>query len=183
VVPLVTSYAIARTDWSPDLNRSSKPLLKMEVPNFKVGHSTQILSIRCLSLVTEGFADAQLTDAIKHLAADPGLDPKVRRKLINVLASWFRQFKGDPDMNAIANLYKTARDPNGVTLYEGSDAVKAQREKEREQLLQRAREQQEAKERLRKEKEEAKSKKAAERARSHQQQRQPRKLFNFEEVS
>jgi seryl-tRNA synthetase len=135
----------------------------------------------------EGFADAQLTDAIKLLAADPGLDPKVRRKLAGVLASWFHQFKNEPSMSSVANLYKTTRDHNGVTLYEGSDAVRAhhaaQREREREILQQRARDQQEAKERAKREKEEAKAKKAAAKANAHQPQRQHRRPFNFEQVN
>lgn len=90
-------------------------------------------------------------------------------------------------MSAIANLYKSTRDPSGVSLYDGSDAVKAhqaaQREKEREQQLQRTREQQDAKERARKEKEDAKAKKAAEKAKSRQPQRQQRRPFNFEQVN
>jgi len=132
-----------------------------------------------------GGLDAQLIDAIKLLAADPGLDPKVRRKLTSVLASWYHEFKGDPSMSTISNLYKTTRDYNGVTLYEGSDAVKAhqaaQREKAREEQLQRVREQQNARDRAKTEKEQAKARKAAEKAKSRQPQRQQRRAFNFEQ--
>lgn len=52
------------------------------------------------------FADGQLTDAIKHLATDPATDAKVKRKLMNVLASWHTQFKDDPSMSFVAGLYK-----------------------------------------------------------------------------
>ena len=136
--------------------------------------------------ISDGGLDAQLIDAIKLLAADPGLEPKVRRKLTSVLASWYHEFKGDPSMSTIANLYKTTRDYNGVTLYEGSDAVKAhqaaQREKVREEQLQRVREQQDARGRAKREKEQAKARKAAEKARAKQPQRQQRRPFNFEQV-
>jgi hypothetical protein len=89
-------------------------------------------------------------------------------------------------MSTIANLYKTTRDYSGVTLYEGSDAVKAhqaaQREKEREQVLQRAREQQEVRDRAKREKEEAKARKAADKAKARQPQRPRRRPFDFEQV-
>jgi len=88
-------------------------------------------------------------------------------------------------MSTIANLYKTTRDHSGVTLYDGSDAVKAaqaaQREKSREIQLQRAREQQDARDRARREKEEAKARKAAEKAKARQPQRPQRRPFNFEQ--
>jgi len=52
------------------------------------------------------FADGQLTDALRSLASDPTTDPKVKRKLNHVFASWHQQFKDDPSMALIAGFYK-----------------------------------------------------------------------------
>jgi hypothetical protein len=52
------------------------------------------------------FADVQLTDVIKNLGTDPSTDPKVKRKLMSVLASWNNQFKSDPSMALVAGLFQ-----------------------------------------------------------------------------
>ena len=93
------------------------------------------------------FADGQLTDALRHLATDPMTDKKVKKKLLLVLASWHEQFKGDPSMNMVANLYKQYRPTERRTVE--SDPVYGVQ-------LQRAREKEEAKAAARREKEEAK---------------------------
>lgn len=66
-----------------------------------------------LAVVTDppaaSFADHQLTDALKNLAADPATDHKVKKKLASVLAAWHLQFKDDPSMTLVANLYSTLR--------------------------------------------------------------------------
>lgn len=41
------------------------------------------------------------------MAADPVIDAKVKRKIMNVLASWNRQFKDDPKMQLVAGLYNS----------------------------------------------------------------------------
>lgn len=41
------------------------------------------------------------------MVSDPGIDPKVKRKLVGVLMSWHKQFEGDPRMSLVANLYKS----------------------------------------------------------------------------
>ena len=66
------------------------------------------------------FADGYLTDAIKTLATDTSTDPKVRKKMISILASWQMQFKSDPAMSLVAGLYKQCK-------------PRPAREKEREQ--------------------------------------------------
>lgn len=58
---------------------------------------------------TATFADSQLTDALKHLASDPGTDKRVYKKLLMVLGSWRDQFKTDPSMTLVAGLYKQCR--------------------------------------------------------------------------
>jgi hypothetical protein len=62
---------------------------------------------------TATFADDHLTDALKSLASDHSVDPKVRRKLLLILLSWKNQFKDDPKMSLVAGLYHQARPPGG----------------------------------------------------------------------
>jgi hypothetical protein len=39
------------------------------------------------------------------MSQDPMIDEQVKRKLMAVLGSWHRQFKDDPKMHAVSNLY------------------------------------------------------------------------------
>ena len=43
------------------------------------------------------------------LGSEPTTDPKVKRKLVQVLAAWHSQFKDDPSMAFVANLYSTVK--------------------------------------------------------------------------
>ncbi|KZT02488.1 uncharacterized protein LAESUDRAFT_730235 [Laetiporus sulphureus 93-53] len=52
------------------------------------------------------FADSHLMDALKVIATEPQTDPKVKKKLVSVLHGWHAQFKDDPSMTLVANLYK-----------------------------------------------------------------------------
>ena len=72
------------------------------------------------------FADGQLTDALKHLATDSGTDPKVKKKLLSVFASWHSQFKADPSMTLVAGLYRQ---------YRPADRRSRQQDSEVEQLF------------------------------------------------
>ncbi|KAJ7596666.1 hypothetical protein C8J56DRAFT_918021 [Mycena floridula] len=118
------------------------------------------------------FADGQLTDALKHIASDPDghYDKRVRKKLRLVLQSWHDQFKSDPSMSVVANLYsqcKADKDwgEHQAALVFGVDggAVKRRQEQERQAKEEKARKKQEEEERKR-----AKHKPA------------PRAPFNFE---
>jgi hypothetical protein len=116
------------------------------------------------------FADGQLTDALKHLATDYTTDPKVRKKVLAVLASWSRQFKDDRSAAGIAGLYRQVK-PAGS---EGNREALAERERESEK---RRKEKDEAKRKAKEKRlEEARSKKAASRTATS------RKQFNFEQV-
>ncbi|KAG0704403.1 hypothetical protein DFH29DRAFT_997701 [Suillus ampliporus] len=129
------------------------------------------------------FADGQLTDAIKQLAADPTTDQKVKKKLITVLASWHSQFKDDPSMFVVAGLYRQCRPAdrrsqgysNGAELGHGpsSDYERKMKEKDEKEL---------AKQQAKREKEEAKEKarKTEEEARKKKKDRSRRVPFNFE---
>jgi hypothetical protein len=90
--------------------RSSRHSSRTVAINFKVSTSNlnDMLRTRHLPYVAT-FADGQLTDALKHLATDSGTDPKVKRKLISVFASWHSQFKTDPSMTLVAGLYRQYR--------------------------------------------------------------------------
>ncbi|CAE6531463.1 unnamed protein product [Rhizoctonia solani] len=78
------------------------------------------------------FANDQLVERIKLMSQDPMTDEQVKRKLMSVLASWHRQFKDDPKMQTVSNLYTqcgggrksttgptaTSPRPHAETLYE-----------------------------------------------------------------
>ncbi len=129
------------------------------------------------------FADGQLTDALKHLATDYTADPKVRKKVLAVLASWSRQFKDDPSAAGIAGLYrlvKTAQSSSRNVSEANREVLATEfalddrpRESER-----RRREKEVAKRKAKEKKrlEEARSQKAASRTVTS------RKQFNFEQV-
>ncbi|KAI0285296.1 hypothetical protein BGY98DRAFT_945221 [Russula aff. rugulosa BPL654] len=116
------------------------------------------------------FADGQLTDALKHLSTDHTTDPKVRKKVLAVLASWSRQFKDDRSAAGIAGLYRQVKPSDS----EGNrEALLAERERESEK---RRKEKEEAKRKAKEKRlEEARSKKAASRTAVS------RKQFNFEQ--
>lgn len=43
------------------------------------------------------------------LANDSSTDPKVKKKLVSVLGAWHSQFKDDPSMSLVANLYNLVK--------------------------------------------------------------------------
>lgn len=55
------------------------------------------------------FADDMLTDALKQITADPSGDPRVKKKVLLVLASWEQQYKSDPQMAHVAGLYRQCK--------------------------------------------------------------------------
>lgn len=130
--------------------------------------------------VTATFADGQLTDAIKQLAADPTTDQKVKKKLVAILASWNSQFRDDPSMSVVAGLYKQCRPApidrrshgysSSADLSHGpsSDYERKMKEKDEKEI---------AKQRAKREKEER------EQARKVLKSRARRSLFDFEAVS
>lgn len=146
------------------------------------------------------FADSQLTDALKMLANDGATDPKVKKKLVAVLTAWHAQFKDDPSMSLVANLYKTCgvggpRSSNRMSAGYGLDRDTEEirrleeREREREQERQREKEEREA-EKRRKEEEKRKAKEEKERRKREEEQKRKavarggqvkRKPFDFEQ--
>lgn len=161
-------------------------LLTMALRNFKVSMYTKSMTSFLLR-VTATFADGQLIDAIKQLAADPTTDQKVKKKLVAILASWHSQFKDDPSMSAVTGLYKQCRPAPVDRRSHGysssadhshgpsSDYERKMKEKDEKEIAkQRAkREKEEAKERARKAESEARKLKS----------RARRAPFDFETVS
>ncbi|KAI0375132.1 seryl-tRNA synthetase [Pilatotrama ljubarskyi] len=135
------------------------------------------------------FADHQLTDALKNLASDPATDSKVKKKLASVLAAWHLQFKDDPSMALVANLYKQCRvaqanrasmdrrtiESVNAGLGLGSDYL------ERKKREEEARKKREEEKRKAKEEKERRKREEEERKRKAAQPRTKRKPFNFEQ--
>jgi hypothetical protein len=127
------------------------------------------------------FADGYLTDALKNLASDPSTDAKVKTKLFAVLASWNAQFKSDPSMSLVANLYKQCRPSTQRDRAFPDSALDNDFERKRAQK-------EEVKKRAKKEKEEAKEAERArkeeeatrERERTKNMHKGKRPPFNFE---
>ncbi|GJE85873.1 hypothetical protein PsYK624_019520 [Phanerochaete sordida] len=139
------------------------------------------------------FADSQLTDAIKMLGTDPTTDPKVKKKLLSVLASWNNEFKNDPSMSLVANLFNQVRparpaprappvrpslDDDGFSLDRSeAEAAKRLKEEERKEAKRKAKEKREAdKLRLRRIEEEQRR-----RVQQGKESKVKKKAFNFEE--
>lgn len=129
------------------------------------------------------FADSQLTDAIKNLASDPSTDPKVKKKLLSVLASWKNQFQGDPSMAFVANLYSQCRprtsrtvDPSSIWAQD-TESQRASLEYERRKREEKEKKE-EAKRKAKEEKEREKMKREEELRKAKTRVR--RKPFDFE---
>ena len=123
------------------------------------------------------FADDQLTDALKNLATDPTTDPKVKKKVLAVLASWSRQFKDDRGAATIAGLYRQVKpaEPPRRSAVDREQLAEREREAEQKRIAKEAK--RKAKEERLKLEEEARKKKAASRTINT-----ARKPFDFEQV-
>ncbi|KAI0322186.1 hypothetical protein OF83DRAFT_20841 [Amylostereum chailletii] len=129
------------------------------------------------------FADGQLTDAIRHLATDSLTDPKVKRKVIAVLASWHRQFAQDPSMHQVAGLYRQVKpaEPPRRPQVDRHAIEEREAEAERKRKEEKAAKE-EAKLKARQDKEKSKLEEQAKRKRAKESPKVgPRKAFNFEQ--
>lgn len=131
----------------------------------------------CLRHQLGTFADGQLTDALKNLATDPTTDPKVKKKVLAVLASWSRQFKDDRSAAAIAGLYRQVKPAEPPRRSAVDREQQAEREREAEQKRVAKEAKRKAKEERLRLEEEARRKKAASRSTNT-----VRKPFDFEKV-
>jgi len=114
---------------------------------------------------------------LKNLATDPTTDPKVKKKVLAVLASWSRQFKDDQSAAAIAGLYRQVKPAEPPRRSGVVREQLAEREREAEQKRKEKETKRKAKEERLKLEEEARRKKAASRTTNT-----ARKPFDFEQV-
>lgn len=131
-----------------------------------------------------------LLDAIKHLAADPATDHKVKKKLVSVLVGWRRQFADDPSMQYVAKLYDQCklaqadrvsadkRAMDGVSVGMGLDADYMEKKRKEEA----ARKRKEDEKRQAKEEKEKRKREEEERKRDGTRSKTRRKPFDFEQV-
>ncbi|KAK7059195.1 hypothetical protein VNI00_001822 [Paramarasmius palmivorus] len=124
------------------------------------------------------FADGQLTDALRQIASDRTADKRVQKKLKLVLLSWHEQFKSEPSMRSVSDLYLMFKDqrlaPEDPMGFADPEAVKRRAEKE-EAKRKAKQEKEEARERQRQEEEERRRQKQKAKTKP---KRQP---FNFEQ--
>jgi LAS seventeen-binding protein 5 len=128
-----------------------------------------------------------LTDAIKHLATDPGTDPKVKRKTLAVLAAWHRQFADDRSMSTVAGLYRQVKPPEPPRRPQvDRAAIEEEERKRREEEERKRREEKAAKEdaklKARQEKERQRLEEEERKRKAKQPRQQQRKPFDFEQV-
>lgn len=146
-------------------------------------YTTTFLTFSSTSSAT--FADGHFTDAIKQLSTDPSTDPKVRKKLIAVLASWHNQFKDDRSMTIVAGLYRQCRPDDSAkrqSQLNHQAALERESEHERKRKEEKAAKE-DAKRKARVEKEAEKERiRKAEEDRKRSKNKPKRKPFNFEEV-
>lgn len=106
------------------------------------------------------------------MSSDPMTEQKVRKKLIRILGAWHAQYKDDPSMKTVANLYKQHRS-NATSPQSPRDGdLEAAIRKSKEEAERKAKEEAE---RLKREEKKKKEKKDA-------KSKSKRKPFNFEEV-
>ncbi|KAM0788811.1 hypothetical protein ACM66B_002897 [Microbotryomycetes sp. NB124-2] len=126
------------------------------------------------------FANERLVERIKIMAGDPHTDERVKKKLMSVLGSWYRQFHDDPRMSLVAGLYQACgggkKSRSAATeAYERQQAKYEQEARERAERKQQLKEQE--RQRLAKEKEDKEKEKAKRKAQAGRARRPP---FNFE---
>ncbi|KAK4055658.1 hypothetical protein OIV83_000204 [Microbotryomycetes sp. JL201] len=126
------------------------------------------------------FANERLVERIKIMAGDPHTDERVKKKLMSVLGSWYRQFHDDPRMSLVAGLYQACgggkKSRSAATeAYERQQAKYEQEARERAERKQQLKEQE--RQRLAKEKEDKEKEKAKRKAQTGRTRRPP---FNFE---
>ncbi|CCL98118.1 uncharacterized protein FIBRA_00112 [Fibroporia radiculosa] len=203
-----SSYEDEAYDGIPDPTEASRAIRK------KLKHGNAHQQYRALvilkALVENGghnfqttFADHQLTDALKMLATESTSDPKVKKKVVIVLNSWHLQFKDDPSMSLVANLYKVCGvagiqrvPPKQPSIGYGADLEEErERAREREREKEAEREEREAErrrkeqdklkakeEKVRRKREEEEKRKAASRGSGKVNGKVKRKPFDFEQA-
>ncbi|KAJ4485896.1 hypothetical protein J3R30DRAFT_3442746 [Lentinula aciculospora] len=119
------------------------------------------------------FADGQLTDALRQIAGDRAAEKRVQKKLKLVLISWHEQFKTDPSMRSVSELYHMCKDIQPAKPAIDPMEVEAARKRA---------DKEEAKRKAKLEKDEARKREEAERLKQKQMKNRPKRApFNFEQ--
>ncbi|KAG8862749.1 putative actin patch assembly and actin polymerization protein [Tulasnella sp. 330] len=118
------------------------------------------------------FANDALINRIKAMATDPHTDGTVKKKLMSVLGSWYRQFKDDPKMSVVAGLW--AQCGGGVKPKRPVSVQQAPPRETEDERATRA-EIKAAKERAAREEEQERARREAERKRKEKEEKQNKK--------
>ncbi|KAF8338027.1 uncharacterized protein EI90DRAFT_3144360 [Cantharellus anzutake] len=144
----------------------------------------------CGTKFQTSFANDRLTERIKSMASDPMTDEQVKKKLMSVLASWYRQFKDDPKMSLVAGLYHSCGGGSGkkprlvfdqAARSPYSPGSHSNFELQQKKAKEAAKLQEERRLKGLREKEEAKRKAKEEKKKQATSQNTKRKPFNFEQ--
>ncbi|KIJ29334.1 hypothetical protein M422DRAFT_54196 [Sphaerobolus stellatus SS14] len=187
---LVDSINIQGTEGTGEASRAIRKKLKHGNTNNQLRALVILKALveNCGPNFQNNFADDRLLEAIRGLASDHSTDPAVKKKVLIVLASWKRQFEGEPRMRQVATLYdqyKPVQRRSEDHGHHGPSPEDLERERERELQREREREEKEAAKREKEEaKKRAKKEKEEERERRLRDAKQPktkRKPFNIAE--
>ncbi|KAG7093867.1 hypothetical protein E1B28_007505 [Marasmius oreades] len=168
---LVESINLQGTTGPAEASRALRKKLKHGNPHQQYRSLVLLKALveNCDDRFHHTFADNQLIDAFRAIAADRNADKRVQKKLKLVLLSWQEQFKSEPSMRHVADLYLIIKDSRreleNALYVPPSKAETGDPKKKKEEAREKERE------RLRSEEDERKRKKAKTR-------RQP---FNFEQ--
>ncbi|GAA5986606.1 hypothetical protein JCM10908_003821 [Rhodotorula pacifica] len=108
IAEIVDSINLQPTTGSTEASRAIRKKLKYSNVHGQLRALTilKVLVENCGPRFESTFADERLVERIKVIAGDPHTDPRVKKKNMQVLGSWYIQFKDDPRMKTVAGLYK-----------------------------------------------------------------------------
>ncbi|GAA6037811.1 hypothetical protein JCM8097_005050 [Rhodosporidiobolus ruineniae] len=189
ITELVESINLQPTTGPTEASRAVRKKLKYSDTHGQLRALTILKALveNCGTRFQTTFANERLVDRIKLMAGDPTTDPRVKKKLMSVLASWYVTFKDDPRMQLVAGLYKSCGGGKQASRSAATEAYEAQQARyERESAERTARKEAERrareaeKERLAKEKADKARRKEQERAGASAGARAKRPKFEFE---
>lgn len=104
---LIESIRLQPTTGATECSRALRKKLKYSsvAGQLRALYILKALVDNCGSRFQVTFANDQLVERLKYMAADPLCDEGVRKKLMLLLLGWSRQFAKDPKMQLVAGLY------------------------------------------------------------------------------
>lgn len=137
-----------------------------------------------LTQLQGSFADDRLTEHLKRMGSDSHTDQRVKKRLLSLLASWQRQFKDDPSMRSVANLYNQFKSSHQNTSQINREPITVSSPPKESAMAKAAREKEERKAKERQAEADKKKLKQAQKEAAWNKDRKPnkqRKPFNFEQ--